>query len=93
MSIKNWLTEMINSIGLYTSSQYLHQVEVKGLTQAYAAEGEKAVIGMSDPTRPIVVFSDYTNIQDVRLQHGQQIIVSPLARFISINGIFCEPKI
>jgi hypothetical protein len=91
-SIKNILVEFLNSLGLYTSSQYLHQVECKGEIIAYAAELEKAVNGMSDPARPIVIFADFVRVTDVSLRHGQQIIVSPNAKYVHVENVYCLEK-
>lgn len=90
--IKNKLIEWLNAIGLYTGRQYLEQVERKSAFQNYAVELEKALCGMSDPNRPIVVFSDYAVVRNVDLQHGQQIITSPSARFVHIDGVYCSPR-
>lgn len=90
--IKQKLIDWMNSIGLYTGSQYLEQVERKSAFRDYAVELEKAVHGMSDPARPIVVFSGNTVVRDVVLNHGQQIIVSPSARFVHIEAVFCSPR-
>lgn len=87
MSIKKKLVELLNSMGLYAARQYIDQVEQKGAFMAYADELQKAVDGMSDPARPIVVFGENTRIADVVLQRGQKIIVSPTARFTSIQSV------
>jgi hypothetical protein len=91
-AMKNRLVELLNSIGLYTSRQYLHQVERKGVIIAYAAELEKAVNGMSDPARPIVIFADCVRVTDVSLRHGQQIIVSPHAKYVHVENVYCMEK-
>lgn len=90
--IKQKLIDWLNSIGLYTTRQYLEQVERKSAFRDYAFELEKAVNGMSDPAKPIVVFSDYTVIRNVSLQHGQQIITSPYARAVIVEGVYCSPR-
>lgn len=90
--IKQKLIDCLNSIGLYTARQYLKQVEAKSAFCDYAAKLEKAVNGMSDPTQPIVVFSDSTVIRNVSLQHGQQIIISPFARAVIVEGVYCLPR-
>lgn len=89
--IKTKLINWLNSIGLYTGSQYLEQVEQSAFRD-YAVELEKAVHGMSDPTRPIVVFSDNTVVRNVNLQHGQQIIISPSARAVIVENVYCAPR-
>ena len=82
--IKKKLIGWLNSIGLYTFRQYLAE-------SMYAYELEKAVNGMSDPSKPIVIFSDNTLVSDVILNHGQQIIVSPSARFARIERVCVLP--
>ena len=90
--IKNKLIEWLNAVGLYTARQYLEQVERKSAFQNYAVELEKALRGMSDPSKPIVAFSDYTVIRNVSLQYGQQIITSPSARAVIVEGVYCSPR-
>jgi hypothetical protein len=91
-AIKKRLVELLNSLGLYTSRQYLHRVERMGVIIAYAAELEKAVNGMSDPARPIVIFADCVRVTDVSLLHGQQIIVSPHAKYAHLEKVYCFEK-
>lgn len=91
IEIRKKIVEMLNSTGLYTAEQYINQVEQKGQVIAFAAELQKAVSGMSDPNRPIVVFAENARITDVVLQRGQQIIVSPWARFTAIHNVMVLP--
>ena len=90
--IKQKLIDWLNSIGLYTTRQYLEQVEHRSAFRDYAFELEKAVNGIGDPAKPIVVFSDCTVIRNVSLQHGQQIIISPSARAVIVEGVYCLPR-
>lgn len=90
--IKQKLIDWLNTVGLYTERQYLKQVEAKSAFCDYAGKLEKAVNGMNDPTKPIVVFSDCTVIRNVSLQHGQQIIISPSARSVIVEGVYCLPR-
>ena len=90
--IKNKLVDWLNAIGLYTFRQYLAEIERSSSLGTYAHELEKAVNGMSDPSKPIVIFSDNTLVSDVILNHGQQIIVSPSARFARIERVCCLPR-
>lgn len=87
MKLKTFIIEFLNRNGLYTESQYIKQIERKGEITAYAKELENVVVGMSDPKRPIVVFGDHTFVQNVSLKPGQQVIVSPYARFTQICNV------
>jgi hypothetical protein len=91
-AIKTRLVELLNSLGLYTSRQYLNQVDYKCAAFAYAAELGKAVAGMSDPARPIVIFADNARVDGVLLRHGQQIIVHPNAKYVEVRNVHCLKK-
>lgn len=86
------LTQLLNYFGLYTSDQFIEQVELKGEALRYVSVLERAIAGMSDPAKPIIVMGHNTSIHDVALQHGQNIIVSPYARYTSIVGVNVLPK-
>lgn len=86
----NWLIKFLNQYGLYTRKQYLNLLDEKINYVSYAAELEYAVRGMSDPKRPIVVFGSEVLIENIELQHMQQIIVSPSSRYVVIQGVYCK---
>ena len=89
MSMKKLLA-LANRFGIYTRGQYLAALEEKGQIAEYARELEAAVNGMSDPKRAIVVMGDYARVQDVVLLHGQQIIISPRAKYAEVSNIICK---
>lgn len=64
------LTQLPNYVGLYTFSQFIEQVEMKGAAREYVLELERALSGNIDPAKPIIVMGHNTSIQDVALQHG-----------------------
>lgn len=86
------LNEILNYFGLYTRTQYLHQVKEVGRALEFVMHLEKAVTGMTDPAKPIVVLSDYTRVNDILLQHGQQIITSPFAKNVEVSNVTCLPR-
>lgn len=81
------LTRILNYFGVYTAKQYLEQVEEKGRAQEYARYLERAVDGMSDPAKPIVIMGEYVSVRDVLLLKGQSVIVSPYARNVHVANI------
>ena len=86
------ITKLLNRFGLYTSKQYFHELKEKSRAIELAMYLEKAVDGMTDPAKPIVVLIDYTRVSDVALQHGQQIIISPYAKFVALTNIMTPPR-
>lgn len=81
------LTRVLNHFGFYTSAQYLAQVEEKSRVTEYARYLERAVDGLSDPAKPIVVMGQGVEVRDVVLQKGQSIIVSPSAKNVRMCNI------
>lgn len=81
------MSKFWNYFGLYTRQQYLSEMERFERINEYAMYLEKAVDGMTDPSKPIVVMSDNTRISDISLQHGQQIIVSRYAKNVIIDNV------
>ena len=90
MGVNEKILALANRFGLYTRGQYLAALEEKGQIAEYARELEAAVNGMSDPKRAIVVMGDYARVQDVVLLHGQQIIISPRAKYAAVSNIICK---
>ena len=82
--------ELLNRYGIYTRKQYLERVEMIGALNSYARNLELAIDGMSDPTKPILVYGENISISDVSLRQHQQIIVAPSARYVSISHVQCR---
>ena len=86
------LTRILNYFGVYTTKQYLEQVEEKGRAVEYARYLERAVDGMSDPAKPIVIMGRDVEVRDVALLKGQQVIVGPSAKNIRMYNIITAWK-
>lgn len=91
-TLKEAFVDTLNSLGLYTSKQYIEMVEQKSEMSNYARHLEKAIAGMNDPTKPILIYGNGIELHNVVLQPFQQIIVSPSAYNISISTVFVSPK-
>lgn len=81
------LTRILNHFGVYTAKQYLEQVEEKSRAVEYARYLERAVDGMSDPAKPIVIMGQDVEVRDVVLVKGQQVVISPSAKRIRLYNI------
>lgn len=90
MGVSEKIRALANRFGLYTRGQYLEAMGERGRIADYVKELEAAVNGMSDPKRAIVVMGDYARVQDVVLLHGQQIIISPRAKYAAVSNIICK---
>jgi hypothetical protein len=90
--ISTSLVEALNSCGLYTQKQYLEKVERTDQTARYAEVLEKYIFDVSDLSKPILVFGECVRMSNIQLRHGQQIIVSPRAKFVEISGVLCLEK-
>lgn len=86
------MNKLLNYFGLYTREQYLSEMKKFAMLNEYAIYLEKAVDGMTDPSKPIVVLSDNVRVSDIILQHGQQIIVSRYAKYVTLDNISTSPK-
>lgn len=87
------LTKLLNRLGLFTKSQYLEQVESKDRINEYALVLERAVNGMNDPAKPIIVLGNCVIVRDITLKQGQNIIVSPHAKYVQISNVLTIPEI
>lgn len=86
------MSKFWNYFGLYTRQQYLSEMEKFAMLNEYAIYLEKAVDGITDPSKPIVVMSDNTHISGIVLRHGQQIIVSRYAKYVTIDNVSTSPS-
>ena len=86
------MSKFWNYFGLYTREQYLSEMKKSAMLNEYAIYLEKAVDGMTDPSKPIVVMSDNTRISGIVLRRGQQIIVSRHAKYVTIDNVSTSPS-
>lgn len=89
--MKKWIVKKLNSYGLFTLKQHCEVLEQRDAAKEYAHYLEKSVNGMADPAKPIIVIGEYTRVTDISLQHGQQIIVSPFAKFTDVRNVYTLP--
>ena len=85
------MSKFLNYLGLYTRRQYLSEMKKFAMLNEYATYLERAVDGMTDPSKPIVVMSDNTRISGIVLRRGQQIIVSMHAKYVTIDNVSTLP--
>lgn len=90
--MRKWFLNWLNARGLFTFTQYAEVLEDRGALREYAHHLERCINGMPDPAKPIIVIGQRTSVRDIRLQHGQQVIVSPYARFTNIQNVMTLPS-
>lgn len=88
--MKKFIIEWLNRQGLFTFKQYAEKLDEIGALKDYAHHLEQSIDGIADPAKPIVVIGQNTNVCDVILNHGQQVIVSPYARFTCIRNVWVK---
>lgn len=89
--MRKWFLNWLNARGLFTFSQYAEVLEDRGALREYAHHLERCINGMQDHAKPIIVIGKNTMVRDVSLQHGQQVIVSPYAKFTHISNVYTKP--
>lgn len=89
--MRKWFIEFLNRHGLFTFKQHAEVLDERAAITEYAHYLERALNGMPDLAKPIVVIGDYTRVHDVCLRHGQQVIVSPFAKFTDVRGVMTVP--
>lgn len=90
--LKRALTKTLNHFGLYTTQQYLEQVEEKGRVSEYARYLERAIDGMPDPAKPIVILADGACVRGISLVVGQSVVISPYAKNVYLENIRVQEK-
>lgn len=73
--------------GLVRMKKYIKAIEVCDQQREYINALERAVQGMQDPKKPILIMGSDATLMDVLLEHGQQIIVSPFAKHVWIQNV------
>lgn len=81
-----------NYFGLYTREQYLLQKQEELRAMEFSMYLEKAVTDMVDPAKPIIVLNDCARVENITLQHGQQIIISPFIKGAHVSNIYVLPR-
>lgn len=86
------MSKIWNYFGLYTREQYLLQEQEVLRAMEFSMYLEKAVTDMIDPAKPIIILSDCSRVENITLQHGQQIITSPFSKNVHVSNINVLPK-
>ena len=89
--MSKWFIEILNKHGIFTFKQYSEVLEDRAALTEYAHHLERVINGMPELAKPIIVIGQHTRVHDVTLHHGQQVIVSPYARFTVVGNIYTLP--